>query len=67
MKLRLHLARPGLDSTNNASERTMVRRKVRYKTMRGYESVGGMANGIALTQWLCGVADGQDLGREMVA
>jgi hypothetical protein len=58
---------PGLDSTNNASERTMVRSKVRYKTMRGYKSVGGMANGIALTQWLYGVADGQDLGREMVA
>jgi hypothetical protein len=45
----------------------MVRSKVRYKTMRGYKSVGGMANGIALTQWLYGVADGQDLGREMVA
>lgn len=53
-KIRPHLARPelGLDGTNNATERSISKSKVRYKSMRGYKSLGGMENGIALTQWL---------------
>jgi len=68
-KLRLHLRRiePGLDGTNNASERSISRSKVRYKTMRGYKSVEGMANGIALTQWLYDGEDEHDLAKEMAA
>jgi hypothetical protein len=68
-KLRVHLKRPklGLDGTNNASERSIGRSKVRYKTMRGYKSVEGMSNGIALTQWLYSGEDEHDLGKEMAA
>lgn len=68
-KLRLHLARPrlGLDGTNNASERSIAKSKVRYKTMRGYKSISGMTNGIALTQWLYGGEDEHDLAEEMAA
>jgi hypothetical protein len=41
-KIRLHLSRPelGLDGTNNASERGISKSKVRYKSMRGYKSMG---------------------------
>jgi len=46
------LGREGVPSTNNACERAIGRSKIRYKTMRGYKSVGGLLNGIALTQWL---------------
>lgn len=68
-KLRLHRARPelGLDGTNNASERSIGRSKVRYKTMRGYESMDGMTNGIALTQWLYSGEDEHDPAEEMAA
>jgi hypothetical protein len=70
-KIRLHLRRPelGLDGTNNASERSIGKKsKVRYKTMRGYKSVEGMSNGIALTQWLySGEDEVHDLGKEMAA
>jgi transposase-like protein len=68
-KIRLHLARPelGLDGTNNATERGIGRSKVRYKTMRGYKSVSGMTNGIALTQWLYSGEEEHDLAREMAA
>ena len=68
-KIRLHLSRPelGLDGTNNASERGISKSKVRYKTMRGYKSLGGMENGIALTQWLYSGADEHDLAKEMAA
>ena len=46
-KIRLYLARPELelDGTNNASERSIGKSKVRYKSMRGYKSMGGMKNG----------------------
>jgi transposase-like protein len=42
-KIRLHLARPELklEGTNNASERSIGKSKVRYKSMRGYKSMGG--------------------------
>jgi hypothetical protein len=68
-KLRLHRARPelGLDGTNNASERSIGRSKVRYKSMRGYKSEEGMGNGIALTQWLYSGEDEHDLATEMAA
>lgn len=66
-KMRLHLARPELelDGTNNASERSIGKSKVRYKTMRGYESMGGLKNGIALTQWLYSGEDEHNLAEEM--
>jgi hypothetical protein len=68
-KIRLHLKRPELelDGTNNASERSIGRSKVRYKTMRGYKSMDGMSNGIALTQWLYDGEYEHDLAKEMVA
>jgi hypothetical protein len=68
-KIRLHLARPGLglDGTNNASERGIGRSKVRYKTMRGYKSIEGMTNGVALTQWLYSGEEEHDLAKEMAA
>ena len=68
-KIRLHLARPELklDGTNNASERSIGKSKVRYKTMRGYKSVGGMGNGIALTQWLYSGENEHDLLAEEMA
>lgn len=68
-KMRLHLSRPelGLDGTNNASERSIAKSKVRYKSMRGYKSPEGMTNGIALTQWLYNGADEHDLSEEMAA
>jgi transposase-like protein len=68
-KIRLHLSRPelGLDGTNNASERGISKSKVRYKSMRGYKSMGGMNNGIALTQWLYSGEDEHDLNKEMAA
>ncbi len=68
-KIRLHLARPklGLDGTNNSTERGIGKSKVRYKTMRGYKSMDGMKNGIALTQWLYSGEDEHDLAKEMAA
>jgi hypothetical protein len=68
-KIRLHLRRPELklDGTNNASERAIGRSKVRYKSMRGYNSDEGMSNAIALTQWLYSGEDEHDLGRQMAA
>jgi transposase-like protein len=68
-KIRLHLSRPelGLDGTNNATERGIGRSKGRYKTMRGYKSIPGMKNRIALTQWLYSGEDEHDLAKEMAA
>jgi transposase-like protein len=68
-KVRLHLRHPGLgiDGTNNASERAIGRSKVRYKTMRGYKSMDGMKNGVALTQWLYSGEDEHDLLAEVMA
>jgi hypothetical protein len=68
-KIRLHLSHPelSLDGTNNASERSISKSKVRYKSMRGYKSLGGMNNGIALTQWLYSGEEEHDLNKEMAA
>ena len=40
-----------MPQTNNCTERTIGRSKIRYKTVRGYKSKEGMMNGLALTQW----------------
>lgn len=63
-KLRLYRARPelGLDGTNNGTERAIGKSKLRYRTMRGYKSLDGLRNGIALTQWLYSGAEQHDLG-----
>ncbi len=68
-KIRLHLSHPelGLDGTNNVTERGISKSKVRYKTMRGYKSLEGMINGIALTQWIYNGEDEHDLSEEMAA
>ena len=50
-----------------ASEHFIDRNKVRYKTMKGYKSVGGMKNGIALTRWLYSGTNEHDLYKEMAA
>lgn len=65
--MRLVRRRPelGLDGTNNVSERSIGKSKVRYKTMRGYKSLEGMTNGIELTQWLYSGADRHDLAAAM--
>jgi len=56
------------DGANNASERSIAKSKMRYKTMRGYKSMDGMKNGIALTQWLYnGQEEEHDLAEEMAA
>ncbi len=57
-----------MNDTNNAAERAIARSKVRYKTMRGYQSMDGMKNGVVLTQWLySGEDDEHDLAEVMVA
>ena len=69
-KLLLGLRTPeelSLDGTNNASERSIGKSKVRYKTMRGYKSMDGMKNGIGLTQWLYSGEDEHDLAKEIAA
>jgi transposase-like protein len=68
-RLGLYLKRPdlGLDGTNNVTERAIGKSKVRYKTMRGYTSLGGLANGLALTQWLYSGAAVHDLGAVLTA
>ena len=68
-KVRLYLSRPelGLDGTNNASERSIGKSKVRYKTMRGYKSLEGTKNGVVLTQWLYSGEDEHDLLAEIMA
>ena len=42
------------------------RSKIRYKTVRGYESEEGMLKGLGLTQWVWSGEDGLDLG-ELIA
>jgi hypothetical protein len=54
LRLYLHRPEPALDGTNNASERAIGKSKARYRTMRGYKSLEGLLNGIALTQEIYG-------------
>ena len=56
----------GMPQTNNCTERTIGRSKIRYKTVRGYKSMEGMMNGLGLTQWVWSGREGLDLG-ELVA
>ena len=41
----------GMPQTNNCTERAIGRSEIRYKTVRGYESMDGMMSGLGLTQW----------------
>jgi transposase-like protein len=67
-KLRLAQVRPelGMDGTNNASERAIGKSKVRAKTVRGYKSLDGLQNGIALTQALYAGTPTLDLAQALV-
>ena len=56
----------GIPQTNNCTERTIGRSKIRYKTVRGYKSEDGMMNGLGLTQWVWSGQEGLDLG-ELIA
>ena len=56
----------GMPQTNNCTERTIGRSKIRYKTVRGYKSKEGMMNGLALTQWVWSGQEGLDLA-ELIA
>ena len=55
-----------MPQTNNCTERTIGRSKIRYKTLRGYKSTEGMLNGLGLTQWVWSGEEGLDLG-ELIA
>ena len=68
-KLCLAKEQPALniDGTNNATERAIGKSKMRYKTMRGYKSLDGLCNGIALTQWLYRGSGTHDLGQIIAA
>lgn len=52
----------GMPQTNNCTERTIGRSKIRYRTVRGYKSEEGMMNGLGLTQWVWSGMDELDLG-----
>ena len=56
----------GMPQTNNCTEQGIGRSKIRYKTVRGYESEDGMMNGLGLTQWVWSGQDGLDLA-ELIA
>ena len=56
----------GMPQTNNCTERTIGRSKIRYKTVRGYKSMEGMMNGLGLTQWVWSGQEELDLS-ELIA
>ena len=56
----------GACDTNNVTERVISRRKIRYKTLRGYKSMEGMMNGLWLTQRVWGEA-GVDMDELLAA
>ena len=56
-----HQGRAGVPATNNRTEQAIGKSKVRFKTARGFKSVGGTLAGIALTQWAYSGADVLDL------
>lgn len=68
-RLSLAATRPdlSLDGTNNATERAIGKSKMRYKTMRGYKSLDGLRNSIALTQWLYSGETAHDRGHVIAA
>ena len=55
-----------MPATNNRTEQGIGKSKVRFKTVRGFKSVGGALAGIALTQWVYSGAAVHDL-RELAA
>ena len=59
--LTCHRRVKGMPQTNNCTERTIGRSKIRYRTVRGYKSEEGMMNGLGLTQWVWSGEDGLDL------
>ena len=64
--LTCHLRVRRMPQTNNCTEQTIGRSKIRYRTVRGYKSEEGMMNGLGLTQWVWSGRDGLDLG-ELIA
>ena len=52
----------GMPQTNSCTERTIGRSKVRYRTVRGYESEEGLMNGLRLKQWAWSGQEALDLG-----
>ena len=62
-----HRRAPGMPQTNNCTERAIGRNKIRYKTVRGYKSIGGMMNGLGLTQWVWSGKEGLNLGELLAA
>ena len=53
----------GMPQTNNCTERTIGRSKIRCKAVRGYKSEDGMMNGLGLTQWVWSGHEGLEFGR----
>ena len=51
----------GMPQTNNCTERTIGRSKIRYKSMKG------MMNGLGLTQWVWSSEDGLDVDQLLAA
>ena len=47
-----HQRRQGVPTTNNRTEQAIGKSKVRFKTVRGFKSLSGVAAAVALTQWL---------------
>ena len=58
--------RPWVPATNNRTEQGIGKSKVRFKTTRGFKSIGGALAGIALTQWASSGAGAHDL-RDLAA
>lgn len=58
--------RPWVPATNNRTEQGIGKSKVRFKTTRGFKSIGGALAGIALTQWAYSGAAAHDL-RDLAA
>ena len=61
-----HKRMRGVCDTNNVTERVIGGSKIRYKTTKGYESIGGMMNGLWLTQRIWGES-GMDMGYLLAA
>lgn len=62
-----HQRVPALPATNNRTEQTIGRSKIRYRTLRGYKSTEGMLHGLGLTQWVWNGEEGRDLAALLAA
>ena len=56
----------GIPQTNNCTERTIGRSKIRYQTLRGNKSKEDMMNWLGLTQWVWNGQEGLNLA-ELIA